>query len=695
MKGKLISLVTLFLCMMGSLLLHAQSVQQGKVLEYQGSAPKTPLAGVSIAAKGAAAVQSNAEGQFSLDLRTHHAGDAIQFRRVELNGYEVMNQEALEVARVARKSPSGGDLEGLSIVMIKRETLKKLRDGYRSVAAQRYEQQLKASTEEIERLKKAGQLAEEQYNERMNALEEAYEDKLTKLETYIDKFARIDLSDLDQDELQIIDLVQAGNFDEALDLYDKQNLADRLRKSREDQQKLVAMRDQLSDAAQKKAMENERLRQSIDRQITLLMMAGGEENLMKVHNLYHQVYLADTTHVMSRVDYATSLVQHNMTQEAINLMKSGIASTTDSLSLGVMYNELFYCQYEISQFKEALSSIRNADKILQPLWDKHPIVRSRYMPSVFYFYLLSQDLADEKEIESIVERSVSQWDPDTLNVGSVDKYALLLNKLSEYYMMTANHEKSIWAAQEGLKLGEVYQRKWPWTSMYWQNCAFACSTVAIEGMHLEVVQTASNYIHLLQPVLKSWSSTSKILNVCDNSFYVLEALEMHKEYALADTLITLLDQWNVMQTVEKRYPGKMDEIIGRYNLTVSYILLAQGKVDEAEKLAVESCDKIASTEIGAYYIGHMRPGAMGRIRLAQGKYQEAIALYQEAIAQSKAIYDADPNDFDADTVCRYYIDLLELYKAQGDLKSLKNTLKQAAKYATFEYDRQMINKFKN
>ena len=482
MKGKLISLVTLFLCMMGSLLLHAQSVQQGKVLEYQGSAPKTPLAGVSIAAKGAAVVQSNAEGQFSLDFRTLHAGDAIQFRRVELNGYEVMNQEALEVARVARNNDNANlkhNGASLNIVMIRKEALRQLRDGYRSVAAQRYKQQHKASTEEIERLMKAGQLAEEQYNERMNALEEAYEDKLTKLETYIDKFARIDLSDLDQDEQQIIDLVQAGNFDEALDLYDKQNLADRLRQSREDQQKLVAMRDQLSDAAQKKAMENERLRQSIDRQITLLMMAGGEENLMKVHNLYHQVYLSDTTHVMSRVEYATSLVQHNMTQEAINLMKSGIASTTDSLSLGVMYNELFYCQYEISQFKEALSSIRKADKILQPLWDKHPIVRSRYMPSVFYFYLAVQDLADEKEIESIVNRCGSQWEPDTLNVGSVDKYCLLLKKLSEYYMLVANHEKSIWAAQEGLELGKIMQRKWPWTTTYPDNCAFSCSTFLI------------------------------------------------------------------------------------------------------------------------------------------------------------------------------------------------------------------------
>ena len=89
------------LCSIPSL---AQSVQSGLVLEYNGSLQKTPLSDVVITAGNAPIVTSDAEGQFSLSFRTLHAGDAIQFRRIERAGYEVMNTEALEAARVARNN---------------------------------------------------------------------------------------------------------------------------------------------------------------------------------------------------------------------------------------------------------------------------------------------------------------------------------------------------------------------------------------------------------------------------------------------------------------------------------------------------------------------------------------------------------------------------------------------------------------
>lgn len=680
----------------------AQSSQRGAVLEYKGAESKTPLSGVSVSASNAGSVISDEQGEFTLQFRTLHAGDAIQFRRIERSGYEVMNTEALEAARIARVSAQGQNTaaaqgQTLSIVMVRRETLQKLRDGYRKVATQRYEKQLHASEAEIERLRREGKLAEEQYNERMNALEEEYEEKLSKLENYIDRFARVDLSDLDADEQKIIDLVQAGDFDEALRLYDSQNLADRLRQSREDQKKLTAARDQIAEAARQKAIENARLRQSIDRQIVLLMMAGGEENLMKVHEIRHQVFLADTTDVSSRTEYANSLVQHNMTPEAITLLNAGIASTTDSLRLSMMYLALTSCHYEINQFAEAMTSLRKADALMQPFSTREPQVCSQHLPTVYFGYLLQTENLSSAETAEIVDRAISQWNPDTLNVRSVDKYCLLLKRLTEHYLVTADHEKAVWAAREGMKLGEIMQRRWPWTTTYVDNCAFSASSFALEGMHEEMIQSASTYIELLRPLLNAWSSTSKVLLVLENSFYTLEALEMYQEYALADSLLSLMEQAQVMQILEKKYSSNITvkESSGRYRLEEAMVRLAQGRIEEAETIAVKALDRIASTEIGAYYIGHMRPGTMGRIRLAQGRYKEAESLYQEAIAQSKAIYDADPNDFDADTVCRYYIGLSEVYRAQGDQKSARKVLKLAKKYAAYGYDHQLINNIKN
>ena len=321
--------------------------------EYRGSETKTALAGVSVTAANAGSVMSSADGRLSLQFRTLKAGDQIQFRRIDLAGYEVMNREAVEVARIARVSAADPEAATLHIVMARRSLLQKLRDGYRSVAVQRYEKQLKTAEAEAQRLREAGQLAEDAYNERMNQLEEEYDAKLSQLETYIDKFARIDLSDLDTDESQIIDLVQQGNFDEALALYDRQDLANRLRQSRADQLKLTEASQQIAAAERQKALENQRLRQSIDRQVTLLRMAGGEENLQKVHRILHETFLADTTDWNARCEYAFSLLHFREYEPYIALLQSGIEQESDSLGRCLMMLELMRAYKIYDQDEEA------------------------------------------------------------------------------------------------------------------------------------------------------------------------------------------------------------------------------------------------------------------------------------------------------------------------------------------------------
>ena len=380
----------IFVSFMASLVaVRAQSVQHGQVLEYQGANPKTPLAKVHIAATNASAVQSDAEGQFTLQFRTLHAGDAIQFRRVELSGYEVMNTEALEVARVARVeevAPTDQSVQ-LHIVMAPRETLHRLREGYRAVSQKRYAEQMKAAEAEIKRLHESGQLAEAQYNERMNALEEEYEEKLSKLETYIDKFARIDLSDIDQEEQHIVELVQQGKFDEALQIYEGQHLHERLQQNKADIQQLTAMRHQLDDAARRKAQENLRLRQSIDRQVTLLRMAGGEENLRKVHQLLRDTYLADTTYFEARRDYVMSLHYYYDYETIIPLLRSGIESESDPFARGMMVIDLMTIRWEQEQYDESFRLAQRADSILTPLQSSNYAVASRALPGWSFYQL--------------------------------------------------------------------------------------------------------------------------------------------------------------------------------------------------------------------------------------------------------------------------------------------------------------------
>lgn len=285
MKSRIYTLAAL-LCLSSLTLAEAQSVQQGQVLLYHGREAKTPLAGVSVSASNAGSVISDAEGLFTLQFRTLKVGDPIQFRRIDLNGYEVMNTEALEVARIAAQSDNGGTSDNrLTIVLCSSEELASLRDGYHTQAAERYKQQLDKAQQEVEQLKQEGKIREEEYNQRMDALEEQFNEKLQTLDTYVDKFARIDLSELDAFEQEIIALVQEGRFDEAIARYDDQHLTERLQQGVAEQRQLNNDLQLLDAAIEAKETEASRLEKNIDKQIELLRKVGGEENERKIEEL--------------------------------------------------------------------------------------------------------------------------------------------------------------------------------------------------------------------------------------------------------------------------------------------------------------------------------------------------------------------------------------------------------------------------
>ncbi len=257
-------LLVLLLCSMGTMAM-AQAVQNGRVVQYNGKDGKTPLMNVSVSAVGAPAVRSDADGLFALQFRTLHAGDAIQFRRVELAGYEVMNTEALAAARVA--NTSGDDAaEPFVIVMCKSNELSRLRDGYRDVATARYQKQLEEAQAQLQRLKKEGKMQQAEYDKQLDALEEKYEAQMQTLDTYVDKFARIDLSELDEAEAQIIALVQEGKIDEAIARYDAQNLTQRLQQGVQEQRQLTRDVQTVDQAIDQKKVEGQRIERNIEKQ---------------------------------------------------------------------------------------------------------------------------------------------------------------------------------------------------------------------------------------------------------------------------------------------------------------------------------------------------------------------------------------------------------------------------------------------
>lgn len=680
----------------------AQSVQQGVALEYKGKADKQALAGVSVTASNAGSVVSNTQGEFTLQFRSLKVGDQIQFRRIDLNGYEVMNTEALEVARIARTTQTPQTSQPLQIILAPRKLLQQLRDGYRSVASQRYQKQLAEAEAEAERLKQEGQLAEEEYNQRMDALEEEYEEKLTHLENYIDKFARIDLSDLNQDEQQIIDLVQAGDFDQALALYDKQDLANRLAQSRADKQKLTDAREQIAQAERQKAQENLRLRQSIERQILLLRMAGGEENRMKVHEILHQTYLADTTHIETLRDYVRSLVEYDRQEEAITLARSAMLRPYDKEDKEAFFqhcmllmelSRIYFQQQDMVKSKQLALEV---DSLYNPRLASDTKLTSRVLPQVASFLL--RQLLEEGEIEKLqqqAEKLRQYWNPDSLHTGSLSAYADVCSALSDYYSHIGDTELNHWAIATGIELGENLYARYPWAIFLADNYTSACGVYALDDMRDKAQAAARRAAELISLDLTQRRTTQRLINSASDYYQLLEALTGMKEYTLSDSLLQQQESLRVFAELDEHYPGLLDAIHSIYQFSEVKVRLHQGRIAEADSVLQTSLSAMSTMEDYASIYAVHRPYLLGMLAEAQGKTNEAREFYLESIRIQEELYEATEHDtWEADQLCRNYLLMADLCGRQHDKKGLRSYLKQAEKVAAFPYNKAEVQEYK-
>lgn len=703
----LTSLIVLLWSAIG--LASAQSVQQGLAMEYKGKSEKQALAGVSVTAANAGSVISDEKGEFTLNFRTLKAGDQIQFRRIEMYGYEVMNTEALEVARIARASQanstttsSSDNATPLQIVLAPHKLLQQLRDGYRSVASQRYQKQLAEAEAEAERLREAGQLAEADYNQRMDALEEEYEEKLSKLESYIDKFARIDLSDLDQDEQQIIDLVQAGDFDQALSLYDKQDLANRLAQSRADRQKLTDARQQIAQAEQQKARENQRLRESIERQILLLRMAGGEENRMKVHEILHQTYLADTTHIETLRDYVRSLVEYDRQDEAIALVRSAMLRPYDAEDKEEFFQhcmllmELSRIYFQQQDMENSKLLALEVDSLYGSRLATDTKLASRVLPQVASFLL--RQLLEEGETDKLqlqAEKLRRHWNPDSLHTGSLSAYADVCGALSDYYSHIGDTEQNHWAIATGIELGENLYARYPWAIFLADNYSTACGVYALDDMRGKAQAAARRAAELISLDLTQRRGTQRLINSASDYYQLLEALTGMEEYTLADSLMQLQESQRVFAELDERYPGMLDAIHCIYQFSEARVRLHQGRIAEADSVIQTSLGTLSAMEDYASLYAVHRPYLLGMLADAQGKNDEARELYLEAIRVQEEIYEASEHDtWEADQLCRNYLRMADLCGRQRDKKGLRSYLKLAEKVAAFPYNKTQVEEYK-
>lgn len=389
---------------------NAQTIQQGIVKEYNEKSQKTPLDGVELNVRSANSTVSDNDGTFVLNFITAKPGDKINVRRIEKLGYEVFNKEAIEQWNLNPTTP-------FLIVMCRSDLFKKIRDNYEKVSSESYARQLQKEETALAKLKADGKLKEEEYQKQLFELRENYDKQLDNLDNYIDRFSRIDLSELTSVEQEIIDLVQQGKIEEAIAKYEAQNYVEKYKREVEDIKEVSRAIDQLSTVHERKIQSRDSILAAINRQIETLRIAGGKENFDKIYSILREITYSDTTNLDIHGKYANFLNQQNFIDEAIfeyeRLINFYLSKENTSLGdyekISVIYDCLGSLLDKLGDIEDARVYFEKSLSIKDSIFDENSMEQllelniSRH--NLGNWYAVHGDFGNAKKLLDIVIRS--------------------------------------------------------------------------------------------------------------------------------------------------------------------------------------------------------------------------------------------------------------------------------------------------
>lgn len=265
------------------LMIYSQSTQSGFIKEYNDSKEKKPMVGVEILVSNANRDVTGKKGEFHLTFRTLKPGDPIKVQNILKEGYEIFNKEQLDVWRVSNNG------EPFTIVLCNSSKFKALKDQYNAISYKSYNEQMERELKALDELVKSGKLQQEQYEKQKRELCQFYDNKLDNLDTYIDRFARIDLSEVTRDEQRIVELVRTGHIQDAVDAYNALKLDEKLISNYLDYQKADSAILKLTKVSNEKHATEDELLSSLNNKFDLMMMRGGYDVVDSILSEYERI----------------------------------------------------------------------------------------------------------------------------------------------------------------------------------------------------------------------------------------------------------------------------------------------------------------------------------------------------------------------------------------------------------------------
>lgn len=430
---------------LSALAVGAKTVQTGVVREYKGKAKKTALAGVELQVYPAQSTASDRNGNFRLEFLTLKPGERINVRRIEKEGYEIFNKDALEQWNLNPTAP-------FMIVMCRSNMFKQLKDTYYKNSGERYARQYRKAQDELKRLKDQNKIQQKEYIERLEQLEQEYGRQLENLDNYVDRFARIDLSEVSPVEQEIIELVQAGKIDEAIAKYEELNAKEKLLDGISKRKEVGEAISTLTEVDRNLAADNDTLYAVVERQIQTLQL-GGAENNEKIRRLYCDIADADTTNIEWLIDTGNFLYEYAADhQAALGYFHKALASAEaqhgpQSEEVAKVLNNLGVVCNELGEFSKALDHLQRALEIRLAVHGEENNLTATTYQNLGNTYLDSGDPNKALEyFQKALEINQKVLDPDD------PAFAVSYNDLGNVFYSLGDYGKALEYLEKALEI---------------------------------------------------------------------------------------------------------------------------------------------------------------------------------------------------------------------------------------------------
>lgn len=430
---------------LSALAVGAKTVQTGVVREYKGKAKKTALAGVELQVYPAQSTASDRNGNFRLEFLTLKPGERINVRRIEKEGYEIFNKDALEQWNLNPTAP-------FMIVMCRSNMFKQLKDTYYKNSGERYARQYRKAQDELKRLKDQNKIQQKEYIERLEQLEQEYGRQLENLDNYVDRFARIDLSEISPVEQEIIELVQAGKIDEAIAKYEELNAKEKLLDGISKRKEVGEAISTLTEVDRNLAADNDTLYAVVERQIQTLQL-GGAENNEKIRRLYCDIADADTTNIEWLIDTGNFLYEYAADhQAALGYFLKALASAEAlhgprSEEVAKVMNNLGVVCNDLGEFSNALDYLQRALEIRLAVHGEENNLTATTYQNLGNTYLDSGDPNKALEyFQKALEINQKVLDPDD------PAFAVSYNDLGNVFYSLGDYGKALEYLEKALEI---------------------------------------------------------------------------------------------------------------------------------------------------------------------------------------------------------------------------------------------------